>query len=93
MKPHLANATFAALPYQLDRHHGVRCNQDAVESARNRAKVGIAPCALNFGCVRVDREHLEPGVPQLAINGVGWLPLVSRNTRNGEAFAAKEFSD
>ena len=74
VQPHLAHAALATLPYQLNRDTRVRCNQDPVEHARNRTKIGITPRALNLGCFRVDREHLEPGVSQLTMNGVSRLP-------------------
>ena len=58
VKPHLAYAPVPALLYQLCRDIRVRCNNDAVERARNGTKIRIAPSTFDLGCVWVHWEHL-----------------------------------
>lgn len=58
VKPHLAHPTLGALADQLHRDGRVRRHHDAIDGSGDRTKIRIASCALGFGGVRVDREHL-----------------------------------
>jgi hypothetical protein len=62
VKPQLAHAASAALPYQLDWDTWVCCDYYAVDLPRNGPEIRIARCALRLGGVRVDS------------NRNGWLP-------------------
>ena len=93
MKPYLTDASFGALTHEFDRDIWVRCNDEAIELAGNAGEIGIAASPLNFNSFWIDRENFEPRGAQLAIDGVGGLARLARNTCNSEAFAAKECSN
>jgi hypothetical protein len=93
VEPDTFNSALSALANQLDGHVRVRGNHDPVDGSWNGAEVRVASHAFDFGGVRIDRECLVPGVAQLAVHGVGWLPRFPRHTGYGDAFAAEELGN
>jgi hypothetical protein len=84
VEPDATNSVCAALANQLDRHGRVGGNHDTVEGPRNGADIRITPHAFGFGGVRIHREGLAPGVPELAIDSIGRLPRIARHASDGD---------
>jgi hypothetical protein len=93
VEPDPIDSVLGALPNEVDGHVGVGSHNNAVDGFRNGAEVWVARGTFGFAGVRIDREDLVPGVAQLAVNGVGWLPRVSGYAGDSDALAAEKLGN
>jgi hypothetical protein len=82
-----------ALPYNLDRDIGRRCDHDTVKVDRYGCDVAETPYALHLRGLWVDRKHLVPRASQLAEHGVGRLARVPGDAGHGYAPSPKKRCD
>jgi hypothetical protein len=93
MEPDAAYAEVGALTHDVERHLGSGGDHHSVQLARNAADVAIAPDALDFRGVGVDRKHVVPGTPQFPEHSVGRLVSLPGDAGDGEVPASKENGD
>jgi hypothetical protein len=88
MEPDPTDSALGALTNQIDRDVRVGGYNNAVNGFRNGSEIRIASRAFDFAGVRIEREHLVPGVAQLAVDSVGWLPRFPGYASYSDALAA-----
>src|SRR5262245_27885757 len=93
VEPHAADATLTRLADDVQGLRRVGGDDDAVDRPRNRPEIRIARGPLDLGCIRVDGIHLVAATAELAVDGIGSLPAISRHARDGDASAFEEAGD
>ena len=90
VEPDPADSALGTLPNQVDGDVRVGGYNETIDGLRNGSDVWVAARTFDFRGVWIDRENLIPGVSQLAVDGVGGLPRLSRYAGHGDAPAAEK---